>query len=182
VTLADGTQEKIGKIVNQKMPVEVLSYDSETDQIVPRKVVNWFKQWSGGEVSPVHRRQIGRQWQVPVRCYREPHDSFLGQLTRSPAISSPACRQRPEVRIMWFSVAANWDLPLPPDFGDGELEKPLRLTIVEPVDDLARDDLISFRIIGQHFNRHLLVDDLADLFLGTIGKRHSGRVIETSET
>ncbi|MDQ1541088.1 MAG: recombination protein RecA, partial [Actinomycetota bacterium] len=42
VTLADGTQEKIGKIVNQKMPVEVLSYDPETDQIVPRKVVNWF--------------------------------------------------------------------------------------------------------------------------------------------
>src|SRR5690349_20808991 len=42
VTLADGTQEKIGKIVNQKMPVEVLSYDAETDRIMPRKVVNWF--------------------------------------------------------------------------------------------------------------------------------------------
>src|SRR6185437_4722365 len=42
VTLADGTQEKIGKIVNQKMPVEVLSYDPDTDRIVPRKVVNWF--------------------------------------------------------------------------------------------------------------------------------------------
>jgi recombination protein RecA len=42
VTLADGTQEKIGKIVNQKMPVEVMSYDPETDRIVPRKVVNWF--------------------------------------------------------------------------------------------------------------------------------------------
>jgi recombination protein RecA len=42
VTLADGTQEKIGKIVNQKMAVEVLSYDPETDRIVPRKIVNWF--------------------------------------------------------------------------------------------------------------------------------------------
>ena len=42
VTLADGTQEKIGKIVNQKMPVEVLSYDAELDQVVPRKIVNWF--------------------------------------------------------------------------------------------------------------------------------------------
>src|ERR1700690_2801522 len=29
VTLADGTQEKIGKIVNQRLPVEVLSYDSD---------------------------------------------------------------------------------------------------------------------------------------------------------
>jgi recombination protein RecA len=42
VTLADGTQEKIGKIVNQKLPVEVLSYDVERDEFVPRKVVNWF--------------------------------------------------------------------------------------------------------------------------------------------
>jgi recombination protein RecA len=42
VTLADGTQEKIGKIVNQRMDVEVLSYDAETDQMVPRRIVNWF--------------------------------------------------------------------------------------------------------------------------------------------
>jgi recombination protein RecA len=42
VTLADGTQEKIGKIVNQKLPVEVLSYDAELGRIVPKKVVNWF--------------------------------------------------------------------------------------------------------------------------------------------
>jgi recombination protein RecA len=42
VTLADGTQEKIGKIVNQRMPVEVLSYDPEIDAVVPKRVVNWF--------------------------------------------------------------------------------------------------------------------------------------------
>ncbi|QVQ54759.1 intein-containing recombinase RecA [Spiractinospora alimapuensis] len=42
VTLADGSQEKIGKIVNQKMDVEVLSYDPERDEVVPRRVVNWF--------------------------------------------------------------------------------------------------------------------------------------------
>ncbi len=42
VTLSDGTQEKIGKIVNQKMPVEVLTYDAEADKVVARKVVNWF--------------------------------------------------------------------------------------------------------------------------------------------
>jgi recombination protein RecA len=42
VTLADGTQEKIGKIVNQRMDVEVLSYDAETDRMVPRRIVNWF--------------------------------------------------------------------------------------------------------------------------------------------
>jgi recombination protein RecA len=42
VTLADGTQEKIGRIVNQKLPVEVLSYDVARDEFVPRRVVDWF--------------------------------------------------------------------------------------------------------------------------------------------
>jgi recombination protein RecA len=42
VTLADGSQEKIGKIVNQKMDVEVLSYDPKLDKIVPKRVTNWF--------------------------------------------------------------------------------------------------------------------------------------------
>jgi recombination protein RecA len=42
VTLADGTQEKIGKIVNQKMDVEVLSYDPASGRVEPKKIVNWF--------------------------------------------------------------------------------------------------------------------------------------------
>ena len=42
VTLADGRQEKIGKIVNQRLPVEVLSYDPDRGEIVPRRVVGWF--------------------------------------------------------------------------------------------------------------------------------------------
>ncbi|MGH2721659.1 MAG: recombinase RecA [Actinomycetota bacterium] len=42
VTLADGTQEKIGRIVNQKLGVEVLSYDPERNAVVPKKIVNWF--------------------------------------------------------------------------------------------------------------------------------------------
>ena len=42
VMLADGSQEKIGKIVNQRLDVEVMSYDPDTDQIVPRRITNWF--------------------------------------------------------------------------------------------------------------------------------------------
>ena len=42
VTLADGSQEKIGKIVNQRMPVEVLSYDPEVGKVVPKRVIDWF--------------------------------------------------------------------------------------------------------------------------------------------
>ncbi len=42
VVLADGRTEKIGKIVNQRLPVDVLSYDPATGTIQPRRVVNWF--------------------------------------------------------------------------------------------------------------------------------------------
>ena len=42
VMLADGNTEKIGKIVNQKMDVEVMSYDALTGQFEPRRVVNHF--------------------------------------------------------------------------------------------------------------------------------------------
>jgi recombination protein RecA len=42
VTLADGTQEKIGKIVHQKLPVEVLTFDFERGELTTRPVTNWF--------------------------------------------------------------------------------------------------------------------------------------------
>jgi recombination protein RecA len=66
VTLADGTSEKIGKIVNQRLPVEVLSFDAKTGRIVPSKVVSWFDNGNAErflkiEVSggPSGRRQMG---------------------------------------------------------------------------------------------------------------------------
>jgi recombination protein RecA len=43
VVLADGSTEKIGKIVNQKRPVDVLSMDPATGRIEPRPVVKWFR-------------------------------------------------------------------------------------------------------------------------------------------
>jgi recombination protein RecA len=42
VVLADGRTEKIGKIVSQRLPVEVLSCDPATGRIEPRRVVNWY--------------------------------------------------------------------------------------------------------------------------------------------
>ena len=42
VQLADGTTEKIGKIVNQRMDLEVMSYDPEVDAVVPRRITDWF--------------------------------------------------------------------------------------------------------------------------------------------
>jgi recombination protein RecA len=43
VTLADGSQERIGKIVNRRMPVEVLSYNFNTRKVEPRRVVDWYR-------------------------------------------------------------------------------------------------------------------------------------------
>ena len=43
VVLADGSTEKIGKIVNQRLPVEVLSMDPATGAIAPRKIARYFK-------------------------------------------------------------------------------------------------------------------------------------------
>ncbi|MBK8469844.1 MAG: recombinase RecA [Actinomycetales bacterium] len=42
VTLADGTTEQIGKLVTQRMPVEVLTYDPVAEQVVSRPITNWF--------------------------------------------------------------------------------------------------------------------------------------------
>jgi recombination protein RecA len=42
VMLADGTTEKIGKIVNQRMPVEVMSMDPRTGEIGPKRIVEYY--------------------------------------------------------------------------------------------------------------------------------------------
>src|SRR4051794_6529915 len=42
VVLADGSTERIGKIVNHRMPVEVLSMDPQTEEISPRRIVDYY--------------------------------------------------------------------------------------------------------------------------------------------
>ncbi len=49
VTLADGSQEKIGKIVNQRLPVEVMAVDPTTGKVEPKKVVSWFDNGNADE-------------------------------------------------------------------------------------------------------------------------------------
>ena len=73
VTLADGTQEKIGKIVNQRLDVEVLSYDPETGG-GPGPSTNWFDNGRGRGVPAVHRGEVRRQRPDAVRRHREPPD------------------------------------------------------------------------------------------------------------
>jgi len=42
VVLADGTTEKIGKIVDQRLPVEVMSMDPGTGEIAPRRIAEYY--------------------------------------------------------------------------------------------------------------------------------------------
>ncbi len=42
IVLGDGSRMAIGDIVENKLDVEVLSYDPVTQQVVPRRVINWF--------------------------------------------------------------------------------------------------------------------------------------------
>src|SRR6516165_3776355 len=42
VVLEDGSTEKIGKIVNQRMPVRVMSLDPETGRISPKRIVEYY--------------------------------------------------------------------------------------------------------------------------------------------
>ena len=49
ILLADGTYECIGKIVNQKMEVDVLSFDLKNKKIVKNKIINWYKYTSKNE-------------------------------------------------------------------------------------------------------------------------------------
>jgi protein RecA len=42
VVLEDGSTEKIGKIVNQRMPVRVMSMDPETGRISPKRIVEYY--------------------------------------------------------------------------------------------------------------------------------------------
>jgi recombination protein RecA len=42
VVLADGSQEKIGKLVETKKPVKVRSYNTITQRFEPRRIINWF--------------------------------------------------------------------------------------------------------------------------------------------
>lgn len=42
VLLSDGTTKPIGEIVENRLAVEVMSFDETTQTLVPRKVTNWF--------------------------------------------------------------------------------------------------------------------------------------------
>ncbi len=126
VTLADGSRERIGKIVNQKMPVEVLSYDPELGKIVPKKVVNWFNNGATEEFLHfvVERAGGGKG-----------HGRAIMDLTRNHLVRTPGgWREADEIavgdRVMLAQPhllsPSQWQLILGSIMGDGNLSRPVR--------------------------------------------------------
>ena len=106
VTLADGSQETIGKIVNQKLDVEVLSYDPDLGRVVPKRIVNWFDngvadtflQFTVATSGGNGRAQMGLTTNHLVRTpggWREAGEIFAGDrvMISQPHLLSPQQRQ-----------------------------------------------------------------------------------------
>jgi recombination protein RecA len=78
VTLADGSQERIGKIVNRRMPVEVLSYNFNTRKVEPRRVVDWYRNGKADHflqftvLSPFHRNRKSQFGATPNHRIQTP--------------------------------------------------------------------------------------------------------------
>lgn len=83
VRLADGTSEKIGKIVNQKMDIEVLSYNEKTGEIEPKKILNYFN--NGKAEFFLHITTDGGPSGLQHMPVTENHMIFMGNGIQRPA-------------------------------------------------------------------------------------------------
>ena len=119
VTLADGSSMRIQKIVNQKLDVEVMSYDPELDAVVPRRVTNWFN--NGPTTEFLHFR-VGRPAGSGART------GFAvtpNHLVRTPGGWREAAELMPGDRVMHavrhYLSQTQWQVALGGLLGDGAL-------------------------------------------------------------
>jgi recombination protein RecA len=125
VLLADGTTEKIGKIVTGKLPVEVLSYDPEVGKIVPKKVVNWF---DNGETEQFLQITVGRAGGGTGRG-KATMGLTANHLVRTPGGWREAGELMPGDRVMLAQPHRlgdqQWQVVLGGLMGDGALSQPV---------------------------------------------------------
>jgi recombination protein RecA len=126
VTLSDGSRERIGKIVDEKMQVEVLSYDPELNKVVPRKIVNWFDNGITDEFLHFVVERAGGG---------SGHGRAVMDITRNHLVRTPGgWREAGEIavgdRVMLAQSqllsSSQWQLILGSLMGDGNLSKPVR--------------------------------------------------------
>ena len=89
---------------------------------LPVRYSSCLAPWPSRNRTPLRSRRFGDRFPSPIsdpsttwNCC-SPSRCVSAASTRSPAMMSPASVQPPGVRTRWFGVAANCDLPLPPDF------------------------------------------------------------------
>jgi recombination protein RecA len=118
ITLADGTQEKIGKIVNQRRPAEVLSFDPEVGAVVPKRVVNWFDNGNTDEFLQITVARPGGNGRAQMGLTRN-------HLVRTPGGWREAGELAPGDRVMLAQrhrlSAQQWQVILGGLMGDGAL-------------------------------------------------------------
>ena len=128
VTLADGTRERIGKIVNQKMDVEVLSYDPDLGRIVPKKIVNWFNNGPTQEFLHFRVERSGGG----TGHGRTAFDLTSNHLIRTPGGWREAGDMQAGDRVMLaqphYLSEMQWQVIFGSVMGDGNLSKPVRTT------------------------------------------------------
>src|SRR5229473_3590687 len=128
VTLADGTKERIGKIVDQKMDVEVLSYDPELGKVVPKRVVNWF---NNGHTEEFLHFRVERSGGGSGHG-RATFDLTSNHLIRTPGGWREAGDMQVGDRVMLaqphYLSEMQWQVILGSVMGDGNLSKPVRTT------------------------------------------------------
>ncbi len=126
VTLANGSRERIGKIVDQKMEVEVLSYDPDLGKVVPRKVVSWFDNGKTDEFLHFTVERSGGG---------SGHGRAIMDLTRNHLVRTPsgwreagklAVGDRVMLAQPYLLSASQQQLILGSLMGDGALSKPVR--------------------------------------------------------
>ena len=126
VTLADGSQLPIGKIVDEKLDIEVLSYDSKLGQLVPKKVVNWFN--NGKTEEFLH-------FKVERSGGGSGHGRAIMDLTHNHLVRTPGgWREAGEIivgdRVMLaqqnYLSDQQWQVILGSVMGDGNLSAPVR--------------------------------------------------------
>jgi hypothetical protein len=69
ILLSDGTTMPIGKIVNEKKSIEVLSYNFKTNKVEPKKIINWFRGKSNNdwlEITVKRRHRGGKSTKLLV--------------------------------------------------------------------------------------------------------------------
>src|SRR3989441_2424720 len=120
VTLADGRSAKIGKIVNQRLPVEVLSYDPRTGKIEPRRVVNWF---NNGRADRFLQFEVegGRSGR---RCFAATENHII--FTPQGPVRTSALGVGSEVLVAvkdYVPTDDQWQVILGGTLGDGSLRK-----------------------------------------------------------